>query len=1152
MRPPPEKTRTAATPSSQLPSRPSSAAGPAAASHLELSGIGNAGPSGSGSDATRAYGNNGDYHSPSAVYGGRNFQRNGPRMGGGRHATGVLPAIVTSDAPMRSSSVPLPDNGPMGMGMGMSLSPTTPRQSRFYDTNDVDSSGSSLRPRTAGPGSGSVGGITNLRGSVPASPTEMKSRGLSVGQEKSRERRQSGNSARSAGSSRPRESPSDYTFGEELGRGSYSTVVHAVRALPSGQSPTSPRPPRQYAIKIINQAHLVQEKKTKYAMIERDALVRLNAPLSGIASPSNTGATREHRRGLSGSSNGGAPRKNHSSASLNQSGTSHSQSHSRRDSTIDRLSINTSVSDGASSTGTAFGSSAPLSPTLVGSMAGRRPSRSADPPEMVPERSEDGHSEVLEKSRPPSPVREDSREHVFDAAITPPKGRAGAGHDYTYGPPETPVYSAGQVNGGARTAPSTPNMSDTAHFQVERRIQTGNAAEKREARRSNEDRESAPRSRRASKAPSDRSSRSVGAKSHPGIIRLFSTFNDATSLYFVLDLAANGELLGCLRKYGSLDTESARYYAAQLLDTVDFMHERGVVHRDLKPENILLDDDMRIKVTDFGSAKLLDADPGPEEGKKRSFVGSADFVSPEVLRNEPANAASDVWAFGCIVFQLFVGKPPFRGATDYLTFQKILKREMEYPDGFPDEARDLIETILDLDGNSRPTASDLKAHPFFASIDWSTIWTIPAPPMSTGLTKPVITLANIDPQSDMWAVFDDDVSDGGFGDDADLENAGMPHDPSTSAPHADSKVQSQGHQRVMSTEDPHRWSPQYDHVAAAQAVRTVDLADTPSSPIPAHAAHLGGEGEGDELDPPRPGWMDSVRKKRGFSRGSARTSSSSSANRTALTGLLESMGIHSMGQPGSGRTSRNSMKSEDARPVMGQNVQSPAGKGRRKGSRSGSTSISGPSAGSQGQMQAHAAGGAEGWFRLKLPQLQGVDVEDGQWSSLLLPNERVLFTSAVTIRTSALPSFLTPNATKRRQLVLTDFPRLFAVKDETPGSSVGSSTGNGPSTETEGIRPSSLVVKNECILVPRPSAASVLSTNSSAGAGAPIDLGASTTGAAGHVGAAGAGGANRLVDVQEKGPKGFLVNTSVQAVTYYAETAELRNEWIRVIRQSAE
>ena len=251
--------------------------------------------------------------------------------------------------------------------------------------------------------------------------------------------------------------------------------------------------------------------------------------------------------------------------------------------------------------------------------------------------------------------------------------------------------------------------------------------------------------------------------------------------------------------------------------------------------------------------------------------------------------------------------------------------------------------------------------------------------MSTGLTKPVITLANIDPQSDMWAVFDDDVSDGGFGDDADLENAGMPHDPSTSAPHADSKVQSQGHQRVMSTEDPHRWSPQYDHVAAAQAVRTVDLADTPSSPTPAHAAHVGGEGEGDELDPPRPGWMDSVRKKRGFSRGSARTSSSSSANRTALTGLLESMGIHSMGQPGSGRTSRNSMKSEDARPVMGQNVQSPAGKGRRKGSRSGSTSISGPSAGSQGQMQAHAAGGAEGRFRLKLPQLQGVDVEDGQW-----------------------------------------------------------------------------------------------------------------------------------------------------------------------------
>lgn len=147
--------------------------------------------------------------------------------------------------------------------------------------------------------------------------------------------------------------------------------------------------------------------------------------------------------------------------------------------------------------------------------------------------------------------------------------------------------------------------------------------------------------RRQSLALSERSVKSTKASpvAHPGIIRLYSTFNDATSLYFVLDLARNGELLGFIRKHGSLDLASARYYAAQLVDTLEFMHERGVIHRDLKPENILLDEDMRVKVTDFGSAKLMDRDGGSvmgEEGKKRSFVGSADFVSPEVLRNEPA------------------------------------------------------------------------------------------------------------------------------------------------------------------------------------------------------------------------------------------------------------------------------------------------------------------------------------------------------------------------------------------------------------------------------------------------------------------------------------------------------------------------------------
>ena len=352
-------------------------------------------------------------------------------------------------------------------------------------------------------------------------------------------------------------------------------VVQASAVASTSSSPTSPHPPRQYAIKIINQAHLVQEKKVKYAMIERDALVRLNDIRKTTSS-----STRGHKRGVSSTSSGGG---GVGAANRRSNATVTAQSSTSKD----RLSV---LSDSSSST--TLGSTVPRSPTLKTSSAGRRPSRSAEPPEMVPERSEDVHE--LPAPKPPSPVKEEGTQS--QQALD-------------------------------RSEPTTPTMADSAGFIGDRS-------------RGKESGQVPKKPRRQSLAPSERSVKSAKTNpvAHPGIIRLYSTFNDSTSLYFVLDLARNGELLGFIRKYGSLDLDSARYYSAQLLDTLEFMHERGVIHRDLKPENILLDNEMRIKITDFGSAKLLDQEGGSsaEGGKKRSFVGSADFVSPEVLRNDPA------------------------------------------------------------------------------------------------------------------------------------------------------------------------------------------------------------------------------------------------------------------------------------------------------------------------------------------------------------------------------------------------------------------------------------------------------------------------------------------------------------------------------------
>ncbi|KAI1293368.1 kinase-like domain-containing protein [Xylaria venustula] len=233
---------------------------------------------------------------------------------------------------------------------------------------------------------------------------------------------------------------------------------------------------------------------------------------------------------------------------------------------------------------------------------------------------------------------------------------------------------------------------------------------------------------------------------HPGIVRLYYTFQDENSLYYVLDICSGGELLGVLKKTGTFDVECTRFFGAQILDAIEYMHSRGVIHRDLKPENVLLDDQLHVKITDFGTARLLSDPRAPQaapriedtgtssrgneqdDSRAASFVGTAEYVSPELLTNKNACKASDLWAFGCIIYQMLAGRPPFKGGSEYLTFQKIVNLDYDFPPGFPPAARDLVERCLVLDPARRLTIEHIKNHEFFDGQQFGKIlWKSKAP-----------------------------------------------------------------------------------------------------------------------------------------------------------------------------------------------------------------------------------------------------------------------------------------------------------------------------------------------------------------------------------------------------------------------------------------
>ncbi|KAK4879575.1 hypothetical protein RN001_007721 [Aquatica leii] len=210
----------------------------------------------------------------------------------------------------------------------------------------------------------------------------------------------------------------------------------------------------------------------------------------------------------------------------------------------------------------------------------------------------------------------------------------------------------------------------------------------------------------------------------PFIVHMYKTMKDSKYLYFLMEACLGGDLWSLLQKQSRrrFDENAARFYAASVLEALAYLHERDIVYRDLKPENLLLDPKGNLKLTDFGFAKKLGS-----RGRTYTFAGTPEYIAPEIVLNRGHDKAVDYWALGILIFELLVGRTPFRSNdSSYMKTYNLILRGIEnvrFPDTLPRKAEHLIKRLCrtmptERLGCQRESAQAIRDHRWFTGLDW--------------------------------------------------------------------------------------------------------------------------------------------------------------------------------------------------------------------------------------------------------------------------------------------------------------------------------------------------------------------------------------------------------------------------------------------------
>ena len=229
---------------------------------------------------------------------------------------------------------------------------------------------------------------------------------------------------------------------------------------------------------------------------------------------------------------------------------------------------------------------------------------------------------------------------------------------------------------------------------------------------------------------------------HPFIVKLHWAFQTQNKLHLVMDLCPGGELFFHLHNIGRFNEKQARFYFAEILLALEYLHQENVVYRDLKPENILLNIDGHIRITDFGLSK----ENITKEGRTFSFCGSPEYMSPEMLKGKGHGRLVDLYSLGALLYEMLTGLPPFYHKNRSKMYYRIMNEHLSIPEYLSKPCKDLLKGLLEKDPQARLGCTngleEIKNHVWCEKIPWDRIRDMTITPPF----RPNLRVSNFDPE----------------------------------------------------------------------------------------------------------------------------------------------------------------------------------------------------------------------------------------------------------------------------------------------------------------------------------------------------------------------------------------------------------------------